>query len=163
MTTAIEVDLRGIILDRFKTAPLSELLQLSEPAAKQLPLIQTRYEIVDDDVVLDRSTGLMWARDYVPGGQRDWQSSIDAAAKLDLRGWKWRAPTVQEQLSIVDYERRDPAFDTSVFRGNSSWVWTSTPLAQSPFYAWLVYFSDGSSSWGNRSGGGFVRAVRVGQ
>lgn len=167
-------ELKAVIGRRLERADSREILTIASalcvdeapPAAQPdtVQRIQPRFEIVDDDIVLDHSTGLMWARDHVPGGKRNWGDSMQAASKLDLRGWTWRAPSIREQLSIVDYERHDPAFDTDVFRGGSDWVWTSTPLHSSPgVCAWIVNFNYGLAFWGDRSNYGFVRAVRVGQ
>jgi len=126
--------------------------------------IRPRFEIIDHDQVLDHETGLIWLRDYVPGGKRRWSDSLTAAASTTVGGHKWRAPTIREQLSIVDYERVNPAFDTDVFRGAADWVWTSTPDKESPGdYAWLVNFNGGGSGRGSQGYSGFVRAVRVGQ
>jgi hypothetical protein len=153
MQNALIIDLREIILHRVKTAPLRELLDLSESPKLDAFTSQERFECdrfeVDDDIVIDHQTGLTWLRDYVPGGKRSWQESVDSAAALDVRGWKWRAPTIKELLSIVDYERSDPAFNTDVFKGGSDWVWSSTPLKADPgVCAWGVGFSFGLSSWG---------------
>lgn len=162
---AIVSDLREIILHRFKTASLKELLELTPQVIPQAALrIADRFEIVDDEIAIDHKTGLTWLRDYVPGGSRNWSASLEAASACNMRGWKWRAPTIEERLSINDYERHDPAFNAEVFKGAPAWEWTSTVDNSAPRgRAWGVDSNFGNSVRLNQSYVGFVRAVRVGQ
>lgn len=168
----IVCDLREIILHRFRTASLKELLELSPaPTPTVAQRIADRFEVDIGDtldgynaVVIDHQTGLTWLRDYVPGGSRNWKDSMDTASSLDIRGWKWRAPTIVERLSINDYERHNPAVNTDFFKGEAAWEWTSTVDNSSPRdRAWVVNFSYGFSLRYLQYGFGFVRAVRVGQ
>ena len=119
---------------------------------------------VDGDTVHDARTGLIWSRTSLPAGRCNWKDAHEAAAGCTLGGFSdWRLPTIQELLSIVDYERSEPAIDP-VFECGDSWYWTSTPLKSSPsVYAWFVFFSGGDSGWGDQGDEGFVRAVRPGQ
>ena len=124
----------------------------------------TKRLTVDGDTVHDARTGLIWSRATLPGGRRNWKDAQKAAAACTLGGFSdWRLPTVQELLSIVDYERTEPAIDP-VFECEDSWYWTSTPLASSPSdCSWIVDFSYGGSHWYYQGNEGFVRAVRPGQ
>ena len=123
----------------------------------------TKRFTVDGDTVHDARTGLIWSRATLSGGRRNWKAAQKAVAPRTLGGFSdWRLPTVQELLSIVDYERTKPAIDP-VFECEDSWYWTSTPLASSPSgCAWIVYFYGGDSYWGLQGSEGFVRAVRDG-
>ena len=124
----------------------------------------TKRLTVDGDTVHDARTGLIWSRATLPGARRNWKDAQKAAAACTLGGLSdWRLPTVQELLSIVDYERTEPAIDP-VFECEDSWYWTSTPLASSPSVcAWIVDFGNGLSGWDDQDYGGVVRAVRPGQ
>lgn len=115
--------------------------------------------------VHDTRTGLTWSRRGFGSGRMNWKDADAACRALDLAGHQdWRLPTIQELLSIVDYERSEPAIDTSFFDCESAWYWTSTPAAASPAdFVWFVYFGDGYSSWDYRGYGFLVRAVRPGQ
>jgi hypothetical protein len=109
--------------------------------------------------VLDRETGLIWLAD--PLARAPWKKAIAAAAECAEGGFAWRAPTIREQLSLVDYERFDPAIDTTFFRGEAAWFWTSTPDASSPgAFAWFVAFSGGYAYYDDQGSRGFVRPVR---
>jgi len=123
-----------------------------------------RFQI-DGDTVLDRATGLEWSRENVPGGQMKWAAAGEACKKLDLGGHSdWRLPTIRELLTIVDYERHEPAIDTDAFKCESNYYWTSTPAHSSPgVYAWIVNFYHGFAYWGSQDGDYYVRAVRASQ
>jgi hypothetical protein len=115
--------------------------------------------------VYDSKTNLTWSHSLVAGGSRNWKDSLAAAAAVRLLGKDdWRAPTLEERLSINDYTRHSPALDTEYFAKESGWEWTSTPDAESPSgSAWLVFLGCGFSSRGSQSYHYYVRAVRAGQ
>ena len=116
-------------------------------------------------MVLDRTTGLVWSRENVSGGSMNWKAAAEACGKLALGGFTdWRPPTIRELLTLVDYDRHDPAIDTDAFKCDSSYYWTSTPLHSSPGdYAWVVNFDDGDAVWGFQDSVYRVRAVRSSQ
>jgi uncharacterized protein DUF1566 len=137
---------------------VAELIR-TEPTFR---VVGPRFE-VDGETVRDESTGLVWTQANVAAKQLTWKEAEEACAKLELAGGGWRLPTIKELLTLVDYERSEPAIDPA-FSCESSWYWTSTPYASSPGeYAWSVNFGYGYSYWGSRSNGGFVRAVRASQ
>ena len=171
--TSISNDFRGVLSRHIEGAPSHKILlianaiaQLEDPPKFASPAVpRPRFEILDDDLVTDRQTGLTWLRYYVPGGKRNHADSVAAASAFTLNGRQFRAPTISERLGINDYERHSPAIDTSVFHSEpSGWEWTTTPDAESPSVcAWVVGFDDGGSVRGGRSSYGWVRGVRVGQ
>ena len=113
--------------------------------------------------VLDTLTSLTWSANNIGKKEVPHAKAEETAAKVDLLGQSdWRLPTIQELLTLVDYERRAPAIDTAFFPDTKSdWYWSSSPVAGDSEYAWLVYFGRGGSGWVHRDyGEGFVRAVR---
>jgi Protein of unknown function (DUF1566) len=138
-------------------APEAKLQVLDVPAGPRFK--------VDGDIVLDRTTGLEWSRENVPGGTLNWKAAAEACGKLALGGHSdWRLPTIRELLTLVDYERHNPSIDTDAFKCESSYYWTSTPVHSSPGdFAWLVSFGGGVAFWGGQDLGGYVRAVRASQ
>lgn len=95
-----------------------------------------------------------------------WKEAKAWAESLDINGWKWRLPTVEEAFLIVDRTRAEtPALPTEFFPDcEGEWIWTATEDAQPPSgYAWVVYLNDGYSSRGNVGNHDHVRAVRAGQ
>jgi hypothetical protein len=135
---------------------------VGEPAA--ISAAGSRFEKIDDEQVLDRTTGLIGTRANV-GKTMPFKDAAAACEQLELGGVKgWRLPTIRESLSLVDYARHDPAIDTNFFSCDSGWYWTSTPYAGSPAdCAWYVDFGSGSAYCGHRDNYGFVRAVRASQ
>ena len=164
MQTSFDSAARATILARLDEARRREALAIvSELCDGGIALGSgaTKRFTVDGDTVHDARTGLIWSRATLSGGRRNWQHAQNAAAACTLGGFSdWRLPTVQELLSIVDYERTEPAIDP-VFECKDGWYWTGTPYAGSPSdYAWFVNFRGGNSGWLNQEYEGFVRAVR---
>src|SRR5579862_2012720 len=108
--------------------------------------------VIEGDTVRDTTTGLTWSRGNIGGKPLNWADAKKACESLTLGSHDdWRLPTVRELLTLVDYERSQPAIDP-VFQCESSWYWTSTPAASSPSgYAWVVDFGLGNSGWGSRT------------
>lgn len=112
----------------------------------------------------DRETGLTHLAAPVDCGDKPWAEAIEAAKKVRVFGaTDWRAPTVKELISIIDYERCDPAVDPEYFKGPYEWTWTATPAKSPSDFAWYVFLGNGYVSRGSQSLHGQVRAVRAGQ
>jgi len=78
-----------------------------------------------DGTVTDNVTGLMWQQ--TDGGESSWEQALTYSARLALAGHSdWRLPTGQELLSIVNYDRRNPALDTEVFADTDAQYWWSS-------------------------------------
>jgi hypothetical protein len=117
----------------------------------------------DHVAVYDAQLDLTWsAAPLNDGADLTHAEALKACAELQLLGHKdWRAPTIQELLSIVDYERYDPAVDPSHFKGPYSWTWSST-LAKAPSgFAWCVHLGLGYSGRNRQDFHYHVRAVRA--
>ena len=165
-------ELRGVIEARLRSASPHQVLAIASALCAQEiqvakgPIahdVHSRFT-VDGDTVHDALTGLVWTRETLAGGRRNWGDAKKAASECRIGGFTdWRLPTIKELLSIVDYERSEPAID-SAFQCESSWYWSATPLASSRSdFAWFVYFRSGFSYWDSQYLEGFVRAVRPGQ
>ena len=166
-------DIRALIARRVEAAPASYILSIASNlcAAEILPSLNPapldtgeRFALIGDDIVADRTTGLSWSRGNVGTEPMIWSAGANVCKVLYLGGFTdWRLPTVRELLTLVDYERHEPAIDP-IFRCVPSYYWTSTPAACSPGdYAWLVGFGDGYSDWYGRRGVYHVHAVRSSQ
>ena len=163
-------ELRSVIEARLRAASPRTVLAIASALCDEeagAPPVATALEgrfTVDGDTVRDAKTGLIWTRGTLPGGRRNWADAKKVAAECRAGGFtEWRLPTIQELLSIVDYERSEPAIDPA-FQCESAWYWTSTPAASSPsVFAWGVSSDYGYSFWYGQNFEGFVRAVRPGQ
>jgi hypothetical protein len=143
---------------RIAPAPADRFVKLSAKGAR------IASDVSDWAAVCDLRTNLTWTRQVLDCGEVNHATAMEAAAAVRLFGaTDWRAPTIEEQLSIIDYARAEPALDTTYFDGKHGWAWTSTPAKGLSGYAWGVALDDGSSGRLHQDGGGFVRAVRAGQ
>lgn len=130
-----------------------------------------RFE-ANGPVVIDHCTGLMWQR-TPPSGARTWVEALVFARDLALGGFEnWRAPNVNELLTLVDYGRTGPAinpiFDVPAGGDDVSGLlgrvfWTSTSEHHRPeARAWAVDFHHGDHSRLDKTQSRSIRAVRGG-
>ena len=130
----------------------------------------SRFAIKGDEVY-DSQTKLTWARCSV--GQ-EWKNDhcvgtvtyFNYAEAQKQASGKWRVPTKDELLSLVDLQRKIfPVTDIAAFPDmdpNHPWYWSSTPNGSS--IAWYVDFTDGySSGFIDEANALAIRLVRSGQ
>jgi hypothetical protein len=142
----------------------------------------TRFAVSDegtpgdtsDDVVLDRATGLMWARDAnLANGSKTWQEALDYCNDLNLgRSSKlatdWRLPSIGEltRLSEPYPSTGTPALpDGHPFVNvRTDFYWSSTTYEDGTGHAWYVRMSNGSADGYNlKPNGNYVWPVRAGK
>jgi Protein of unknown function (DUF1566) len=114
--------------------------------------------------VLDTKQGVMFT--VSESEKMEQPEAVQYVKTLEVGNFKdWRLPSVEELFLLADRSRVSPAIDIDFFPGTKSdWYWTGTLYASSPGdCAWVVNFSVGNSSYGNRGFSGFVRACRSGQ
>ena len=172
--TSLSRELRAVIEKRVQAAGPKEILSIASALCAEdsgAILTTTEARVAEHgrffeytNAVFDKKTGLMWTKANVGSKALNWKDAKAAAEAVRIGdSTDWRLPTIQELLTLVDYDRHDPAIDP-VFKCDSTWYWTSTPAASSPAdCAWIVRFHDGHSSWYYQDGESRVRAVRVGQ
>lgn len=112
--------------------------------------------------VVDTTTQLMWSAADVSDSDLNHADATQACADLKLAGHAdWRLPTIQELLTLVDYDQRRPAVARGIFLAPKfDAYWSASPLAALPNYAWLVSFYVGRSDFDQLIYGYGVRAVR---
>jgi len=97
---------------------------------------QSDFQDLGDGTVLDRASGLMWAKADAETAM-DWPTALQYAANSALAGHTdWRLPNAKELQSIVDYgrcpkaadpARRGPAIDPIfTMHDPAAYAWTST-------------------------------------
>ncbi len=111
--------------------------------------------------VYDTKTKLTWQQ-AVPSTTYTWANAKAYCSGLSLAGTGWRLPTVKELHTIVDESRPNPMtnpwIDPNAFPSTpSDYFWSSSPLAGSSPYAWVIDFSCGDS---NGSGVTYTYNVR---
>jgi hypothetical protein len=123
---------------------------------KQVSIL--RYAADDNDTVTDHKTGLMWQRTD-DGQQRTWTAAGQYCVDLVLGGkTDWRAPSIEELQTIVDFSRTDPTIDP-VFNCHSFYYWSGSTVAG---YAdgWDVDFQWGQTTYWNKGDTYYTRCVR---
>jgi alpha-tubulin suppressor-like RCC1 family protein len=108
-------------------------------------------------IVLDRLTGLEWARDggtptagTCTGGTKTWQGAFDYVVCLNTNVYlghnDWRLPNINELESLVNANESDPSSWLNGQGFNSvQWggYWSSTTYANNTDNAWFVYMGHG--------------------
>ncbi len=121
----------------------------------------------ETNIVTDTVAGLQWQdNDTVLATDSNWTTAIDYCENiLALGGYSdWRLPNKSELLSIIDYNEDNPAIHSAFVNKPSNHYWSSTTYIGYASYAWIVYFSNGSSqSYGPKDNNNYVRCVRGGQ
>ncbi len=136
-----------------------------------------------DGTITDTSTGLVWDKcsrgqvwdNTTPPGTctgtastHDWAAALAQATAANTASHRgqagWRLPNRTELESLVKIDANSPAIDGTYFPATFSHsYWTSTTYAYAPAYAWVVYFSDGSTYANYETSTNHVRLVRSGQ
>jgi hypothetical protein len=134
------------------------------------------YVVHGDETVTDTRSGLRWK---VCAEGQTWESGTCVGRPADYR-WAealsqaeattfagasdWRLPNIRELRSLIEECRFASSINDTIFPGapESSFFWSSSPLAGVPNLAWSVYFGGGNSGGDNRGNYFNVRLVRGG-
>jgi hypothetical protein len=125
-------------------------------------------------IITDSSTGLTWMGDVLTDGigftfYTNWSGALNNCENLSFRGfYDWRLPSINELLTIVDYNRFDPALAPE-FSEIYSGLHSSTTGAIKPTKAWNLNVTNGIQSFSlfndkidDSFFGGAVLCVRAG-
>ncbi|HEB97721.1 MAG TPA: DUF1566 domain-containing protein [Sedimenticola thiotaurini] len=106
--------------------------------------------------VLDRLSGLCWARDAdLTAGPVRWDEALAAVAELARRdpAAGWRLPNINELEMLVDCSRHSPALPGSApFAAVRDGYWSSTSSLFEPDWAWALYLDRGATGVGQKGG-----------
>jgi hypothetical protein len=106
---------------------------------------QSAYINNGDGTVTDTVTSLMWQQ-TAPTNAMSWEEALSYCEMLNIGNYSdWRLPTIKELRSLADYNRYNPAIDTTYFPdANSSFYWSATTSSFSTYGASEVNFYDGN-------------------
>ena len=123
-----------------------------------------------DDVVWDRATNLMWARDANIAGQRmNWNDVTSYCNYLELAGMDdWRLPTLEELASLAEAypSPRNPALPAGhpfVNVQSAYYYWSATIAPDTSDGAWIMAMGTGWVDRNWKSTYYYVWPVRGGQ
>jgi hypothetical protein len=130
--------------------PTMKTLDEIPPTWSQILPASERFKLVmGGEAVLDKETGLVWAKDgNLPGGTRKWQTAVDyCRSNVSIGNRKgWRLPTIEELASLIDTTQASPALPSGHPFENvqsSSAYWSSTTYEDDSRDAWAVHMSNG--------------------
>jgi len=112
-----------------------------------------RFKEIEDGY-LDTNNGIVWQKEQC----KDKFTFKEAIEYCESLRDGWRLPTTKELISIIDYEKGNPATDLPGMRWSS--YWSSTTYANNTDYAWQVDFYNGYVDSLSKSGLYYVRAVK---
>jgi hypothetical protein len=128
-----------------------------EYSGRSIVTSSSRFHLLSDDLVEDRSTGLVWTRDAgILEFPLSWSEGLAAIADMNSAArfgrTDWRMPNRVELRSLVDHGEKRPALpaDHPFRQVFSGWHWTSTTAAIAPAYAWYVHLEGARMFYGNK-------------
>ena len=105
------------------------------------------YEIQGRNLVFDPVNGFLWNTSYT--GIKPWQDALAYCENSTHSGFSdWRVPNIHELLSLVNYEKENPALDfphSEYNFGYDMW-WSSTTLDWNSNYARTAVIPSGETS-----------------
>jgi len=133
-----------------------------------------RFKTLDNDTVLDKTTGLTWMR--CPYGMRwennncfgqsirkDWRKATLAPNHHNktAKANPWRLPTLKELESLVAKSCYKPSIDEATFPHTvPTGFWSITEDPESKRHAMIVFFLHGETYLSNKDDEWFVRLVK---
>jgi hypothetical protein len=129
-----------------------------------------------DEAVFDKETGRVWEKspgdtdgdgDVDANDRRNWVGALLHCYQKEVGGRQgWRLPTIEELASLVDLSQPQPRLPAGHPFSNvqHSQYWSATTYADGTSDAYLVFFTNGFVSYGNKTSNSlFVWCVRGGQ
>ena len=113
-------------------------------------------------VVTDKIHTIYWQDNLSSEkSSEDWDDAVEYCDKLVLNSIdKWRLPTFNELLSIVDYTRVNPAINPVFEYVNEGTYWTSIDFSASRSRAWTIDFRTGKTYYSYKTTNHSVRCVK---
>jgi len=131
-----------------------------------LPWPKPRFDLLSDNLVLDRLTNLVWPRIASLGDfPMSWTEALSAVKLMNeenaLGHTDWRLPNRRELSSLISYSHHRPALPAEhPFSISQTWYWTSTTASMAPGYAWHVHMEGGRMFYGDKTRDAMVWPVR---
>jgi hypothetical protein len=113
-------------------------------------------------IVTDKIHAIYW-QDTLSSqkSSEDWDDAIEYCDKLVLNNMgKWRLPTFNELLSIVDFTRVNPAINPIFEYVNEGTYWTSRDFSATTSRAWTIDFRTGKTYYSYKTTNHSVRCVK---
>ncbi len=116
------------------------------------PWPEPRFSVVDDTLILDRLSGLIWQQHTdLRACKLTWQQALQEIRELNTSDPQhyWRLPTINELESLVDAARHSPALPKEhPFLHLHEGYWSSTTSFFETDWAWVLYLDKGACGVG---------------
>jgi hypothetical protein len=146
--------------------PTMKTLDHVHPTWSQKLDSSERFELVlDDQAVLDKETGLVWAQNANQYATKTWEAAIIQCRDISIGGRKgWRLPTVEELASLVEVSDTNQGLPINHPFSNvqSDLYWSSTEYEFASDKAWLVHMGNGGVGITLKNGSLYIWPVRAG-
>jgi len=158
---------KQLLIILIATTLFSYEIQLGKPSniQEKAPEPKLHSVLVRDDskeLVIDKTTGLMWQDDInTKTIRKNRKDAKQYCRRLVFAGYDdWYLPRVKELKSIVDETKYNPAIKDGFKNIKSSHYWTSSPNLSDIVIAINVDFKSGQTYNNTRKGKAYVRCVR---
>lgn len=123
--------------------------------------LQKRFEVIDDDVMVDSLTGLMWQR-KISNNPMTWENALAFSEQLSLGNYNdWRLPNIKELHSIHMVKEFMPCLDRISFPlADIRKLWSSTTQNNQTTRAWYFDTNFGITTQEAKSTALYVLCVR---
>ena len=125
---------------------MSRTLEELKPAwNKIIPAARRFVDALGGAAVLDKETGLVWAKSPA-SNKTTWWGALDYCAGLALGGRRgWRLPAIEELASLVDPANQSPALPSGhpFLNIQQEYYWSSSTYAVDNNCALIVHMPSG--------------------
>lgn len=123
--------------------------------------LQKRFEVIDENVVVDSLTGLMWQR-KISNNPMTWENALAFSEQLSLGNYNdWRLPNIKELHSIHMVKEFMPCLDRIAFPlADIRKLWSSTTQNNQATRAWYFDTNFGITTQEAKSTALYVLCVR---
>jgi hypothetical protein len=142
---------------------MKKILLMAILALLIIPGCEIKHELTEQTVIIPgtRLPALQWQRKEP--GKKPQADAIEYCADLTLDGKSdWRLPTIQELFTLIDFSKKNPAIDKTLFpAAEPRYYWSSTLLTDRESSGWYVLFYSGGIGYDKTTGMGYIRCVRT--
>lgn len=109
----------------------------------------------------DYEKDFMWQDQRISVSRYDYlYNAVKYCSDLTIGDYsEWRLPSVQELLTLIDYDRHEPASDAEFKNESIGDYWSSTPFIDRDSYYWYVDFLFGFTSVAHAGKPNLIRCV----
>ena len=135
-----------LILSNFTFAKGESLKKINSSFDKRFVVYSTKD--TQSNIILDKQSGLLWQDQRTVINRLFYANTANNyCSNMNLGSLNhWRVPTYHELMSLIDYQKSEPATSAPFVHQSIGDFWTSTPSVKDPKYYWYIDFLYGYTS-----------------